>query len=144
MHQKRKSNVVNLLRTNRFSFRLLFSVIPATLLVLFMGCLSAYSFYMIGRMCSEDGGDSLTDLWKRDVGKGGWVVTLSILVFTLGAALTYSICLGDAFSSLAETVGLQVRTETFINASLYNVCHLHSRWNRGGSRLDRLPFWPSH
>lgn len=112
MHPKRKSHVVNLddEKEQRFSFR--FSVIPATLLVLFMGCLSAYSFYMIGRLCSEDGGDSLTDLWNKNVGKGGGVVTLSILVFTLGAALTYSICLGDAFSSLAHTVGLKVSTDS--------------------------------
>lgn len=85
------------------------SVIPATIFVFFMACLSAYSFYMIGRMCHADGAESLPELWSKDIGKGSGVVTLSILIFTLGAALTYSIVLGDSFSSLAQTFGLQVR-----------------------------------
>lgn len=61
-------------------------------------------------MCDAEDADSLTDLWNKDIGKGSGIVTLSILIFTLGAALTYSICLGDAFSSLAQTMGLQVCT----------------------------------
>jgi len=58
----------------------------------------------------EEDADSLTDLWNKNIGKGGPFVTLTILIFTLGAALTYSIVLGDTFSSLAETIGLEVRT----------------------------------
>lgn len=73
---------------------------------MFMGCLSAYTFYILGRMCDQDNAESLTDLWKKYIGKGSGLVTMSILFFTLGAALTYSICLGDTFSSLAQTVGL--------------------------------------
>ena len=98
---------------------------------MFMGMLSAYSFYVVGRMCDADGADSLTDLWKQNIGKGSEVVNLSILIFTMGAALTYSIVLGDAFSSLAETLGLQgwlIARQTSILAitltALWPLCNL--------------------
>jgi hypothetical protein len=71
--------------------------------------MSAYSFYLIGKMCHEDGAKSLGELWDKAIGKeSSWFITASVFTFALGAALAYSIVLGDAFSSLAQTIGLQV------------------------------------
>lgn len=68
-------------------------------------------------MCHQDGAKSLGELWDKAIGKeSSWFITLSVFTFALGGALAYSIVLGDAFSSLAQTIGLQVQytTSTFV------------------------------
>jgi amino acid permease len=88
---------------------LLCSIIPASLFIGFLGTVSAYSFYLVGRMCHQDGAKSLGELWDKAIGKeSSWLITLSVFTFAMGAALAYSIVLGDAFSSLTETIGLKV------------------------------------
>lgn len=41
------------------------ALIPASLLLVFLGLLSAYSFYSIGRTCSEEKTNSLGRLGKK-------------------------------------------------------------------------------
>mmetsp|Transcript_18520 Transcript_18520/g.22130 ORF Transcript_18520/g.22130 Transcript_18520/m.22130 type:complete len:515 (-) Transcript_18520:757-2301(-) len=87
-------------------------IIPAALLMFILGSLSAYSFYMIGRLSHLDGDkettNSLSAAWEQEVGENSaWVVSLSCFLVPLGAALTYSIMLGDMLSSLACSAGLK-------------------------------------
>jgi len=67
---------------------------------------------VLGRLnqAAADGGKSygtMGDMWKDEVGEGSaWMVTLSCFLTPLGAALAFSIMLGDMLSSLAKTAGL--------------------------------------
>jgi len=46
-------------------------------------------------------------LWEHEVGAStSWLVSLAVMLYCFGTALSYSIILGDTFKSLAETVGL--------------------------------------
>ena len=84
------------------------ALIPASVLLSVLGLLSAYSFYSIGRTCAQEKASSLGEAWEKIIGKdSAWMVTLSCLVTPLGAALAYSIVLGDFFSSLARSAGVK-------------------------------------
>lgn len=92
--------------------------------MLVLGSLSAYSFYMIGRLSHLDGDkeitNSLSAAWEQEVGENSaWVVSLSCFLVPLGAALTYSIMLGDMLSSLACSAGLKVWCLCSIHALLF-------------------------
>ena len=92
------------------------ALIPATALVLLCGVVSAYSFHLLGRLTAvanaEDGDDdvavtSIGQIWDREVGpSSSWLVTLAVLLTCSGTLLSYSILLGDIFSSFAQTAGL--------------------------------------
>jgi amino acid permease len=41
------------------------ALVPASFLLGFLGVLSAYSFYLIGRMCSEEKVHSLEEAWEK-------------------------------------------------------------------------------
>jgi amino acid permease len=50
---------------------------------------------------------NLGELWEKEKGsKSAWMIYVASLTFCFGAALSYSILLGDAFSALAHTDGL--------------------------------------
>lgn len=86
------------------------ALVPASAMVMGLGALSAYSFLMLGRIndASDKKSSTMGDMWKNEVGEGSsWLVTLSCFLTPLGAALAYSIMLGDMLSSLAQTVGLK-------------------------------------
>ena len=86
-------------------------LLPASALVVGLGVLSAYSFAMLGRLnaAGEKVSTSLGNLWENEIGESSsWLVTLSCLLTPLGAALAFSIMLGDMLSSLAMTVGVKV------------------------------------
>lgn len=111
------------------------ALIPASLLLVFLGLLSAYSFYSIGRTCSEEKTNSLGEAWKKNIGKdsSAWMVTLSCFITPLGAALAYSIVLGDFLSALAKAAGVKgvlAQRQTSIMAItlavLYPLCSLKS------------------
>ena len=92
------------------------ALVPATALVLLCGAVSAYSFHLLGRLTAvanaEDGDGSaavtsIGQIWDREMGpSSSWLVTLAVLLTCLGSLLSYSILLGDIFSSLAQTAGL--------------------------------------
>ncbi len=77
---------------------------------------------------------SLGGAWDDEVGtNSSWVVSLSTFLTPLGAALTYSIILGDMLSALAQSAGLTgllARRQTSIlgitAAVLYPLCNLSS------------------
>ena len=87
------------------------ALLPATAILCGLGVLSAYSFAMLGRLnaAGEVASTSLGNLWENEIGESSsWLVTLSCLLTPLGAALAFSIMLGDMLSSLATTVGVRV------------------------------------
>lgn len=110
------------------------ALLPASMLLGFLGILSAYSFYSIGRTCSEERVHSLEEAWERIMGKdSAWIVTLSCFIIPLSAALIYSIVLGDFLSSLARAAGvkglLAIRQTSILAvtaAALYPLCLLKS------------------
>ena len=112
-------------------------LIPASVLILVLGALSAYSYHMIGRLSHLQGAKetkSIGAAWESEIGaSSSWLVTLSCLLTPLGAALTYSIILGDMISALGKSAGLTgllVKRQTAIlgisGAVLYPLCNLKS------------------
>ena len=92
---------------------------------------------MIGRLSNMQGSDetkSIGGAWEEVVGaNSSWIVSLSCFLTPLGAALTYSIILGDMLSALAQSAGLSgllIKRQTSIlgitAAVLYPLCHLKS------------------
>lgn len=119
------------------------ALFPASILISVLGALSAYCFFMIGRICyfaeatngrSTHHITSLGEAWEKEVGKNNsWLITLACFLMTSCAALAYSIMLGDAVSSLAATAGIKgifaTRHASIIAvtiAALYPLCSLQS------------------
>ena len=76
-----------------------------------LGGFSAYTFYLAGRLCHVNDSHTMGEVWDKEVGEEtSWLISASIVTFTLGGALSYSIVLGDTFSSLAKSVGITVRS----------------------------------
>lgn len=111
---------------------------PASCMLVFLGALSAYSFFMLGRL-AKNGGNGATpksfgEAWEKEVGpKSSWLVVLSCLLTPYGAALAYSIMLGDIFSSMAQSAGLKGILATrhasimaVTLGALYPLCNLKS------------------
>eukprot|EP00535_Pseudo-nitzschia_heimii_P000308 CAMPEP_0197186452 /NCGR_PEP_ID=MMETSP1423-20130617/13953_1 /TAXON_ID=476441 /ORGANISM="Pseudo-nitzschia heimii, Strain UNC1101" /LENGTH=524 /DNA_ID=CAMNT_0042637777 /DNA_START=9 /DNA_END=1580 /DNA_ORIENTATION=+ len=83
------------------------SIIPAIALMWILGAISAYTFSLYGRLVHASQAKTLGDLWEKMMGKNSaWLVSIFSLTFCFGACLSYSLCLGDVTSSLAETIGL--------------------------------------
>lgn len=85
------------------------ALIPSVILVFVVGVLSAYTFFNIGRDCHIEGeASTMGEAWEKEFGpKFSWIVNLSCLLTALGAVLSYSILIGDTFSSLAKFVGMK-------------------------------------
>eukprot|EP00980_Cylindrotheca_fusiformis_P010997 scaffold2526_cov131-Cylindrotheca_fusiformis.AAC.13 len=50
---------------------------------------------------------SLGELWREEMGESSaWIISFASVAFCFGAALSYSVLLGDTFSAMAQTVGL--------------------------------------
>mmetsp|Transcript_23610 Transcript_23610/g.29032 ORF Transcript_23610/g.29032 Transcript_23610/m.29032 type:complete len:503 (+) Transcript_23610:91-1599(+) len=112
-------------------------LVPASMLMIVLGFLSAYSFYMIGRISRLQGSKetkSLSGAWEAEIGaSSSWLISVACMLTTLGAALTYSIILGDMFSTLAQSAGLTgvlAKRQTSIVGvtalALYPLCNLSS------------------
>jgi amino acid permease len=111
------------------------ALIPATSMMTVLGVLSAYSFHIIGRLCSVERFTSLTQAWEKIFSrKSSWVVTMACFIFPFGASVSYSIALGDLLSSLAKSAGLSVshnqlevqcyrHVHLFNHSGNVNVCH---------------------
>lgn len=92
---------------------------------------------MIGRLSHLSGAKkskSIGAAWEDEFGaNSSWIVSLSCFLTPLGAALTYSIILGDMLSSLAQSAGLtgilarrQASILGITAAVLYPLCNLSS------------------
>lgn len=78
-------------------------VLPAVVLASFMGCLSAYTFFSIGRTCGIQGVSTYNNAWAKSVNqKSACVVSTVAIIYPLACCLSYAIIVGDFFSSLAQ------------------------------------------
>ncbi|GMH51447.1 hypothetical protein TrRE_jg2556, partial [Triparma retinervis] len=107
------------------------AILPASLLMGTLGLLSAYSFYVIGKMCAETKSLSISEAWGKSVGEDTtWAISLACFLTPLGAALSYSIILADVFMALSSTVGFNLpRPASILGMStlvLYPLCSLKS------------------
>eukprot|EP00928_Gymnodinium_smaydae_P030992 TRINITY_DN22897_c0_g1_i1.p1 TRINITY_DN22897_c0_g1~~TRINITY_DN22897_c0_g1_i1.p1 ORF type:complete len:520 (-),score=85.92 TRINITY_DN22897_c0_g1_i1:35-1564(-) len=79
---------------------------PALLLLGIAACLSAYSFFTIGRACEETKTSTYEGAWSKSIGRGAWVPRLICLLECLGGSIIYAMVLGDVFSSLLQGLPL--------------------------------------
>ena len=79
---------------------------PAIGLISVLGILSAYTFGLYGRLVHSTNAQTLSELWEIEKGQqSSWIIAVASLTFCFGAALAYTILLGDVFSSLAKSAG---------------------------------------
>jgi len=77
------------------------AVIPATILITVIGILSAFGFYLIGKVCAYIGAQSFREAWSRSVGEGSsWIPAYTVTFKTFFACLAFSMVLADTFSSI--------------------------------------------
>jgi hypothetical protein len=110
------------------------SLAPALVIMVALGALSAYTFSLYGRLLHVHEAKSLGELWEKEKGRSSsWVISLATLTFCFGAALSYSILLGDTASAVAAAGGLQgiFLSRSFwivllTSSILYPLCNLDS------------------
>mmetsp|Transcript_21240 Transcript_21240/g.49449 ORF Transcript_21240/g.49449 Transcript_21240/m.49449 type:complete len:500 (+) Transcript_21240:79-1578(+) len=78
---------------------------PALLLLVVAALLSAYGFFLIGRVCEETRTTTFGGAWEQSIGRGAWVPRLTCLLECLGGSIVYAMVLGDVFSSLLHSIG---------------------------------------
>jgi len=82
------------------------ALIPATVLISFIGLMSGYCFSLIGRVCQMTGATSYRSCWEKSVGESSSWFPASACTFKTGAAnIAYSMILADTFKALAATAG---------------------------------------
>jgi len=78
--------------------------IPAGILIVSIGILSAYGFALIGRVCAYTGAKSFREAWTATMGdKTSWIPAWTVTLKTFFACLAFSMVLADTFSSLLST-----------------------------------------
>jgi len=110
------------------------SIIPAIALMWILGAVSAYTFTLYGRLVHVSQAKTLGELWEKMIDKNSaWLVSAVSLTFCFGACLSYTLCLGDVTSSLAQTIGLngiwtsrQFWIIFLTTTILYPLCNLKS------------------
>lgn len=83
------------------------AIIPATILITIMGCISGYTFSLIARICQQTNAISYSDSWNKCMStKTSWLVSLSSTLDCLAGNLTYSMVLAETFHDLLTTLGI--------------------------------------
>lgn len=79
------------------------SVLPANLLFLVLGGVSAYTFALYGRLCHATQAKSLGDLWKRSYqSDDSTPMSVASFSFCYGSCLIFLLILGDTLHSLLQ------------------------------------------
>ena len=77
------------------------ALIPALSLIAVIGCLSAFGFACIGKVCAYTGATSYREAWEKTVGPStSWIPASSATFMTFSACLAYSMILADTFAAL--------------------------------------------
>eukprot|EP01038_Epipyxis_sp_PR26KG_P006856 gene6856-9390_t len=80
---------------------------PASIMLVIMGLLSAYSFSSIGKICEKYNVRTFSDAWAKSVDPNSAKFISFIITFkTFFACLAYSIIIGDSFSQIFSSFGL--------------------------------------
>jgi amino acid permease len=84
-------------------------MVPTTLLLAFIGSLSAYCFSLVGRVCASvpGGATSYKEAWTKSVGESSsWIPNSASLLTTMQAIVSYSIVLSSTIPQLLGVVGV--------------------------------------
>jgi len=81
------------------------ALVPSTVLLALTALLSAYTFFLIGRVCNETEASTFGSSWERSVGRGAWVPQLTCILECLGGSIVYAMVIGDVLSSLEHQIG---------------------------------------
>ena len=77
-------------------------------LIASLGAISAYTFGLYGRLLHSTQSKSLGEIWEKEKGESSaWIVSMASMTFCYGAALSYSILLGDTIPALVQASGLK-------------------------------------
>jgi amino acid permease len=83
------------------------ALIPSLALLVMIGTVSGYCFFLIGRVCAYTGAVSYRDAWKKSVGeRGSWLPALCCLLVTVCSVVAYSMILSDTIPQLLVSVGM--------------------------------------
>jgi len=78
-------------------------IIPANILFLVLGALSAYTFALYGRLCHATGAKSLGEIWKRVYDTNDSTpISLASFSFCYGSCLIFLLIIGDTMNSLVK------------------------------------------
>lgn len=82
-------------------------LLPATVLTLIFGAVSAYTFSVLGKVTKLNNADSYEDAWARAVSpNSAWIVTAACTLTCLFSCLAYGLIIGDSFTPFAKELGL--------------------------------------
>lgn len=98
------------------------ALIPALITIGSMGLISAYTFGLIGQVCSRTRASSYGEAWEKSVGKGtAWVPSLSCAIDCFGGNISFSMVLADTFRRLLEaTTGTAIsRTHALLAVTVF-------------------------
>lgn len=98
------------------------ALVPALVTIGFMGLISAYSFGLIGKVCSRTGASSYGEAWEKSVGKRtAWIPSLSCTIDCFGGNISFSMVLADTFKRLFEaTTGATIsRTNALLLVTVF-------------------------
>jgi hypothetical protein len=82
------------------------AVLPATLLLLFLGGVSAYSFSLLARVGEDNGTGTIRETWSKLFGERWTLIPDATIIFEcMCAATSFAIIIGETFSSVATLCG---------------------------------------
>jgi len=105
---------------------------PALVFLAVATVLSAYGFFLIGRVCEETQSSTFGAAWKGSLKRGSWVPQLVCILECFGGSVVYAMVIGDVLSSLIGgflPVGLPMRTLSILGigvTTLFPLCCLRS------------------
>jgi hypothetical protein len=108
------------------------ALLPALVLLVAMGSLSAFCFQNLGKICQHTASTSYTQAWSRSVSpKTAFLPTIASLFVTASAVLTYSMILADTLPEILNTLlGIRVsRSQALLGVTvvaLLPLCLLRS------------------
>jgi hypothetical protein len=83
--------------------------VPAIAVCIALGCVSGFTFYLLGEACALTGTTTFKELWAATLGEeSSWVVDVCIGLMCLACCIIYSGILGDVFTPLLM-VAVRVR-----------------------------------
>ncbi|CAB9531932.1 Solute carrier family 38 member (Partial), partial [Seminavis robusta] len=78
------------------------AVLPAIVLIVWMGSMSAYGFSLIGRLCAYSQAQSYAGAWQAATGSSAskWIPTMACMMVTFSLLLSYSMILSRTIPDL--------------------------------------------
>ena len=87
--------------------------VPAIAVCIALGCISGFTFYLLGEACALTGTTTFKELWAATLGEeSSWVVDVCIGLMCLACCIIYSGILGDVFTPLLMVAGVPPRFNT--------------------------------